>query len=169
MQHLVGVGALHHRLEIQLQFTFVQGVVQPGMPVLLCQLWRTVATAQHGPGALGMLPGFVQCLVQLMQYVACRIAGVEGDDAQMGDGHAITFTGQAQVLQGGADLGGQACCILGIEVRCQQAEFAPAIACCQPGATLRNLSQALEQFADRADQRIGALPAEALIEAGQVV
>ncbi|MNF82989.1 hypothetical protein D3C84_653010 [compost metagenome] len=116
-----------------------------------------------------MLPGFVQCLVKLMQHVARRVAGMEGDDAQMGDGHAITLTSQAQVFQGGAELGGQARRLLGIEIRCQQAEFATAIARCQPGAPLRYLSQALEQVADRANQRIGALPAKALIEPGQIV
>ena len=87
----------------------------------------------------------------------------------MGDRHAIAGTGQAQVFQGGTDLGGQARGILGSQARRQQAELAAAIACSQPGASLRQAGQAFEQFSDRADQGIGALTTQALVEAIQIV
>ncbi|MNQ48132.1 hypothetical protein D3C85_619990 [compost metagenome] len=87
----------------------------------------------------------------------------------MGDGCAVAGSCQAQVLQGGADLAGQARRVLGVQARCQQAELSTTIARGQPGVTFRLLSQALEQLANGADQRIGALATQSLVQAGQVV
>ncbi|MNF81083.1 hypothetical protein D3C84_633420 [compost metagenome] len=169
MQHLVGVGALHDGLEVQLHFAFGQGVVDPGAPVVLRVIRRRVTMAQINPGSFGMLPGFRHCLIKAQEYGADRLTGVVGDNAQMGDGHAIAGAGQAQVLQADADIGGQARGTFSIQTRCQQAEFAATIARRQPGSTLRQLSQALEQFADGSDQRISPLATQALVEAVQVV
>ncbi|MNV51632.1 hypothetical protein D3C71_1436880 [compost metagenome] len=87
----------------------------------------------------------------------------------MGDRHAIAGAGQAQVLQADADIGGQAHGAVGVQTRCQQAEFASAIARRQPGATFRQLGQAPEQFAGGADQCVRSLAAQSLVEPVQVV
>ncbi|MNM79918.1 hypothetical protein D3C81_918660 [compost metagenome] len=169
VQHLTGVGALHHRLEVQLQFTLGQGVVDPAAPVMLRVVRYGLAVAQLHPGPFGVLAGLGQCLIESHQHVTGRFAGAPGDDAQIRDRHAVTGTGQAQVFQGGADFCGQACGVFGVQARRQQAEFAPAITGRQPGASLRESGQALEQFADRTDQRISALTAQALVEPAQVI
>ncbi len=50
-----------------------------------------------------------------------------------------------------------------VQARGQQAEFATPIARREPGSTFRWLRQAFEQFADGANQGIGALAAQTLV------
>ncbi|MCY1363804.1 hypothetical protein D9M69_505830 [compost metagenome] len=169
MQHLAGVGALHDGLKVQLHFAMGQGVVDPGAPVVLGVIGCRVTMAQMNPGAFGMLAGLCQRLIKAQENGADRLTGAVGDNAQMGDRHAIAGAGQAQVLQADADIGGQARGTFSIQTRCQQAEFAATVTRRQPGSTLRQLSQALEQFADGSDQRISPLATQALVEAVQVV
>ncbi|MCY1555229.1 hypothetical protein D9M68_918670 [compost metagenome] len=87
----------------------------------------------------------------------------------MSNRRAVAGTGQAQVFQGRADFRGQACSLFVVQAGSQQAEFTAAITRCQPGPSFRQLSHASEQLSDGADQCIGTLTAQALIEAGQVV
>ncbi|MOA16999.1 hypothetical protein D3C78_1372350 [compost metagenome] len=70
MQQLPGVGALHHRLEVQLHLAMGQGVVDPGAPVMLGLVRCSVGPGQVYPWPLRLSLCLGQGLIETQPYIA---------------------------------------------------------------------------------------------------
>ena len=170
VQHLTGIAATDHRLEKQAEAPLIQGLVEQGVPVM-----RIVADGALGL-ALQAYPGLAatgfslgQGLVGLHQQVCRGIAGVVGREADVG--HVLHVCGACfvQAVQGGFQRLGQLHRFVTHQARGEHREFAAAAAGDQV-LGFRVLGAGPHQLlADGLQQLVGALPAQALVEAGEVV
>ncbi|MCY1208753.1 hypothetical protein D9M72_203880 [compost metagenome] len=169
VQGFGGVGAQAHRLEEQAQLALVQRIVDPGAPVVQALARRGVEVVQAYPGAVAALRRLGQGLVGAAHDPVDVFARPVGGDAEQGDRAAVTGAGGMQVFQLTGKVGSQLFGIFPGDTGAEQGELAAAAARCQPVGIAPFLHQVAEDFSDFADQRVGALAAEALVESAEVV
>ncbi len=128
VQQAAGVGALHHGLEVELQFAFVEGLVDPAAPVVQALAGVGLEVVEALPVARGVALGLSQGLVGTGEDVGRVLSGAEGGDAQVGHRGAVAGAGGAQVFQGGTEHLGEAVGAVALKAGCEEGELATAVA-----------------------------------------
>ena len=148
----------------------LQGVVEQGMPavrVIADGAGGLVLQAHPGLAAAGFRLG--QGLVGQHQQVGRGVAGVVRGQADIGHGGHVGGAGFVQALQGGFQLLGQLPGFVTHQAWREHREFTATAAGDQVVGFRVFGAGAHQLLADGLQQLVGALPAEALVEAAEVV